>query len=554
MNILPVRFFKRAIIDLNRLSDVLLLCRTNSFSREFYEINVDRIFESRFAAIWHYVFSGAIEGYEPSPLFSRLWLQQQGINFRNLADYLRSDKRIGEPLPHPHYESLTGQPIDRFSDSKWGKLEDFSSHADISRILSSTNSLGHVNLIQFRHFLNRAMNEQTIHNIPLTAIDIEISVIVDDVSSVARANQVIESIVTAASGLAFEVILIPSSSRPDLFSLLRYLELSWPEVRICYRSKSSSRADLFNLATEMSKADRVLFMHSGHRFPVDSFSRLCRALDRNTGSIIQPLVLDSNGLIWSAGIVFPFEEPTPVPWLRGISPETADMPSCFYTAAAQFPILVQTPTKESGSYFQEKTSDIWIDVDLSLRLADRFDMQVEVITDVQVIKAMNSPYEPSKLEPKLSEESRSSWNVLGWRQGFPGGSTSLSPSENFNRNDSSGVTGFPMRKPEVRSLTRSGVPRLRWSIKTSAPSNRLSQSSYYWGDWYFAQSLSDALGRLGQIVTVDSVENRGKLSGYLDDVVLNLRGLEPIVPVEGALNVTWVISHPDLVTPEDVPC
>lgn len=550
MRTLPEKIFARVFNNVIRFSDIALLYRTDSFSREFYEYNLDLPFKSRLAAIWHYVFHGAVEGYEPSPFFSRLWLQQQGINVRNLADYLRSGKRLNGPSPHPLFEDPTVNQIDQWNFSKWGKLEDFSSNLDRIKIRSCKGSLGQVNWSYFGHFLDHSMSRGNVHNLPTQ--DIAVSVIVDDVSSILRANQVIESISTAATGLTFEIILIPSSNRPDLYSLLRYLEFTHPEVQICYRSKISTRGELLNLAIAISKADRVLFMHSGHRFQVDSFTRLLRVLDGNSGKIIQPLILDSNGLIWSAGIVFPYGTPFPVPWLRGISPETADMPPSFSAAAAQFPIFFKKPINKVTSYFHDEIADNWIDVDLSLRLADRYDMHVEVLTDIHVIKVMKSPYEPSSLEPVLAEEIRLSWNLLGLKPGIPIGSTTLSPSENNECGRSDGVDIFQMRKPDGHDLTTGAVPRLRWSIKTSAPSNLVAKASYNWGDWYFAQSLSDALRRLGQIVTVDSVENRGKVSGSLDDVVLNLRGLEPIIPVRGAVNLTWVISHPELVTREEV--
>lgn len=550
MRVLPARIATKAVSNLIRLSDIVLLCRTNSFSREFYESDVGLVFRSRLTAIWHYVSHGSIAGYEPSSLFSRLWLQQQGVIVRNLADYLRSGKRLNGASPHPLFEAPAVDTIKRKKYSKWGELERFSSNSNRLSILSYTSSQGQVNSIRFGNFLDHSMSTRIVDKFPTHYIDI--SVIIDDVSSIMRANQVIESIVTAASGLSFEIILIPSSSRPDLFRLLRYLELTQPEVRICYRAKAATRGNLLNLTTTMSRAERVLFMHSGHRFPVDSFASLVRALDKNNGSIIQPLILDSNGLIWSAGIVFPYDEPIPVPWLRGISPETAEMPSSFSAAAAQFPIFIKKPSNEIVSYFSGDISENWTDVDLSLRLADEYEMQVEVLTEIRVIKVMNSPYEPSMQEPVISEENRLAWNTLGWQSGFPIGSTTLIPSENIDNSPSNGVSIFPMRKPEINTSTSGGLPRLRWSIKTSAPSNLLSGESYNWGDWYFANSLADALRRLGQIVTVDSVENRGKLSASLDDVVLNLRGYEAVIPVEGAVNITWVISHPELVTLEEV--
>jgi hypothetical protein len=39
---------------------------------------------------------------------------------------------------------------------------------------------------------------------------------------------------------------------------------------------------------------------------------------------------------------------------------------------------------------------------------------------------------------------------------------------------------------------------------------------------------------------------------HLDDVVLGIRGLDVIQPLPGKLNLLWVISHPDDVTPEEL--
>ncbi|MEO5854040.1 MAG: glycosyltransferase [Nocardioides sp.] len=92
-----------------------------------------------------------------------------------------------------------------------------------------------------------------------------------------------------------------------------------------------------------------------------------------------------------------------------------------------------------------------------------------------------------------------------------------------------------------------GRPALRWAIDIAAP---LAPRGRRWGDDPFARSLAASLERLGQWVTVDHPETRGRRSRAHDDVVLVLRGLEPVPCGEhdtGA-RLLWVISHPGDVT------
>ncbi|UUZ59828.1 glycosyltransferase family protein [Nocardioides sp. B-3] len=88
-------------------------------------------------------------------------------------------------------------------------------------------------------------------------------------------------------------------------------------------------------------------------------------------------------------------------------------------------------------------------------------------------------------------------------------------------------------------------PRLRWTIDTAAPAGPRGER---WGDTHFARSLAAALERSGQNVSVDSRDARHRPSRDHDDVVLVLRGLDLVEPHPTALNMQWIISHPDLVS------
>lgn len=109
------------------------------------------------------------------------------------------------------------------------------------------------------------------------------------------------------------------------------------------------------------------------------------------------------------------------------------------------------------------------------------------------------------------------------------------------------VLARPRRLVELS--TGQHVPSLRWAIKIAAPPGHRGE---WWGDTHFARGLADALRRLGQEVVIDAYAARERSSQYLDDVVLALRGPEPIRPQSGAYSILWVISHPDEITDADI--
>ena len=94
-----------------------------------------------------------------------------------------------------------------------------------------------------------------------------------------------------------------------------------------------------------------------------------------------------------------------------------------------------------------------------------------------------------------------------------------------------------------------GLPSLRWALKLAAHPGPRGDG---WGDVHFGTALTAALERLGQEVVVDRREAYERDFRELDDVVLVLRGLEQVPAQDGAVNLLWVISHPDLVTEEEL--
>jgi hypothetical protein len=90
---------------------------------------------------------------------------------------------------------------------------------------------------------------------------------------------------------------------------------------------------------------------------------------------------------------------------------------------------------------------------------------------------------------------------------------------------------------------------LRWAIKNPAPAHVAGK---LWGDTHFAEATARALRDQGQHVAVDANQEFDRATGHHDDVVLVLRGLVEYAPVPAQVNLLWVISHPELVTAEEV--
>jgi hypothetical protein len=110
--------------------------------------------------------------------------------------------------------------------------------------------------------------------------------------------------------------------------------------------------------------------------------------------------------------------------------------------------------------------------------------------------------------------------------------------------------GQPVPAGRLRVAQRVTAPgRLRWCLRVPSTPGWWGDD---WGDTHFAEGLADALRGLGQDVVTRrrGAHDQGPL--HLDDVSLAIRGRYPIAPVPGAVNVLWVISHPDDVQPDEL--
>lgn len=197
----------------------------------------------------------------------------------------------------------------------------------------------------------------------------------------------------------------------------------------------------------------------------------------------------------------------------------------------------------------------WDEVDLGLRLAARtggrvvVDTRSEVETDDGAGTGAGAGADedrtaagralvrrwPDPPGPRLEEVvARAGFGVAGYRADeSPGAHADLRPAE-------------PVL---VRAKGMHTLPRRRWSVKIAAPAG---PEALRWGDLHFARALAAALERCGQEVVVDHGPAVGRRTAYLDDVSLVLRGRDRVAHQPGAVNILWVISHPELVDSDEL--
>jgi spore maturation protein CgeB/GT2 family glycosyltransferase len=100
---------------------------------------------------------------------------------------------------------------------------------------------------------------------------------------------------------------------------------------------------------------------------------------------------------------------------------------------------------------------------------------------------------------------------------------------------------YAERATSLSKLIKLSARCRRIAIRVCAPSRNTKE---VWGDVHYAEQLAFELRRLGYLVVVQTRQEWEKSAGR-EDVVIDLRGLKAFPKVTTALNIVWVISHPD---------
>jgi GT2 family glycosyltransferase len=393
---------------------------------------------------------------------------------------------------------------------------------------------------------------------PARRVSGRVSVIIQTDDDWLHAVRCVQSVIGTADDLDVEIVVFDNGSRRAVTSVLAAVETTDSRVRLVQSPIDRHFALGSNLACAESTGEVVVFLSCDTEAQDGWLGPVIESLQDPSVLGAQPLLLYPSGTIECAGMVFPAQGVFPTRFLAGHPAEDARR------------MQEITVPAMSGGAFAVRAEDVialrgfdpiyrygLADVDFCLRLGKARSGRFRVVTESTVRYQEYDTATRRRQKPVSRRVFRDRWSgrlpdtgeELWARAGFTVSHYQL-------HRPSASQVGQPLVRPLVTRAVgivadgpAKGLPAFRWAIKIAAPPDPEGRS---WGDRYFAQALKQALEHLGQVVAVDARPAHYRASGYLDDVVLALRGLARVHRLDGRINLLWVISHPDLVEDDEL--
>lgn len=351
-----------------------------------------------------------------------------------------------------------------------------------------------------------------------------------------------------------EIVVLDNGSRRSVSAVLAVLFATEPRVRLLTMSRNFNFAVGSNLAFAASTGGMVVFLNNDTEVSPGWLEPLVEALADPEVRGAQPLLLYPDGTVQSAGTVFFGGDVLPSPLLVNHAPEDVRRAGKIrLTAVTAAALAMRAADVVELEGFDPIFLNGFEDVDLCLRAVESRGGAFAVVPDSVVMHhESRTPGRSTNIQ-----ENRALW-LERWRGRLPGPELDVYkrlglqvahlapgpvPHETGDLRMPSPVLIRPARA--VSSGSAEGMPSLRWALKIAAPAGAEGDG---WGDVRFAEDLARALEKLGQEAVIDRREAHHRSTAYLDDVVLNIRGLGEVALDPGRVNLLWVISHPERVT------
>ncbi|TDD73000.1 glycosyltransferase [Jiangella aurantiaca] len=385
-----------------------------------------------------------------------------------------------------------------------------------------------------------------------------VSVLIPTFQDWRMTTDAVTSVLAAAAveGDDVEVVVVDNGSRRAVSAILAARFAATPEVTVVRAARNLNFALGSNLAFAHSTGSTVVFLNNDTVVRPGWLRPLVDALADDAVAGAQPLLVYPDGTIQSAGTVFAGGDSFPHAFLAHHPMEDAQALGTMtgFTAVTAAALAMRATDVVALRGFDPMFINGCEDVDLCLRAGAELGRRFAVVT-ASVVEHLES-----------KTPGRSAFGGAN-RQQFAARWAGRLPAPELDRYEAAGFAvahlqpgvvdpaGLRTALPVLVRPSRASVaavderpPELRWALKIGAHAGPRGDT---WGDVHFARDLAAALRRLGQQVVVDRRLAFERPTGYLDDVTLTLRGLEPYAPGPGRTNLLWVISHPDAVTAEE---
>lgn len=545
---------------LRRGLEACRLANSGIVDLQYYQAQTGQTFRNVRAVAWHYLAEGSAAGLSVHPLFEPevVARRMQHLDGDPTLGYLVASSLYKKHSPHPVFnlraakEALAARGIESSSGPwlAWVRSATPETPVPVSRGMTPT-TWGRLRAVLLRSASEwRAqLEEEAPVKFPTADTPREsrlTSIVVPPSDKLSDSLQRLALL--GGPDDARELVFVGVRTRSQ-FTSMTALGLFRP-IRIAHGL--GSLAAVWNSGAAASSGETLVFVSAASRLGPEAVTQLVAALDDPGTGVVQPLNEKPDMTINSAGACFPPTDVVPSPLLAAhpVGDAVRLGPRVAIPAALSGVVAMRAGSFLALRGFDPDFGNDLSEVDLSLRAAQQGHGQTVLVPEARcTTKGLSDPYLPNPEASAKALKDR-------WAPPLPS-SEPLLEAAGFrvtgyratSRNTGGGTNG--VQKPDVARL-RSGLaalPSLRWTVDTSVTAGWWAEA---WGDWHFARSLARALERLGQQVSVDTKQARGRSTRSLDDVVLTLRGLDAPDPVPGPVNLLWVISHPGEVTASEV--
>jgi O-antigen biosynthesis protein len=379
-----------------------------------------------------------------------------------------------------------------------------------------------------------------------------VSVIVETHEDHKHTTNAVTAVLNTTQDHDVEVLVVDNGSPREVTASLTAHFLGTDRVKILRMPRNYHYAAAANAAFAASTGEYVVFIGNETEARAGWLQPLVTRLKDPEVLGAQSLLLTPSDIVDSAGWLFLTTNGIATPYLEGHPLEDALRDGGRGVHGLSRDGLAMTAEDFSALRgFDSLFVDDMEDVDLCLRAAELRDGRFEVVLDSRVTHLRERQVERSD-----------AWDsgrlfLDRWRRRLPPPSPDRYSALGLSvTHVASGPGPAPVPRPLLLRAARpgsegetTGVPQLRWSVNIGSPGGWRGD---LWGDTYFGYGLAEGLRALGQEVVVLRRGADDHPMSYLADVALTIRGLKRVHPRPGLLNVLWVISHPDLVKPEEV--
>ncbi|RHW27862.1 hypothetical protein D0Z08_06105 [Nocardioides immobilis] len=510
------------------------LLASRLFDEHWYTLQTHRDFRSREEAAADYVHRGQFTA-TPHPLFSPDWVFPRGGWGRSGADplsaYLRSRQRQHRRSPHPllHLDRLIETDPAAVDDRRGPAERWLASLTDTSPIPGPRGA----EPLSWGELLSR-LRTATIHpgrRPPAATVPGRISVVVPRGPAPWMARMALG---VFREHPVHDVEVVLGSPTPGLGRRL-LLDVAAGTSATTVVDVSPSHADELRSCLCSATGEHVVLVTEETSAPYWPWlGELVAPLRDDADTIVtQPLLLDSERVVLSAGTSFIDGRFGETPLLAGMPEADADRLGDGTVPGVGGVVALATDlAREIGPGPDVPAAHLL--TDLALRAWWSRGGRARCVPSAKLL--LTGDLRSGEPGPPIATPTPEGARDVWWRAGY-----------DVLTDGAGRVTPTPTPRPQ--STIKESAPRWRWTIDTSVTGGPWGAT---WGDAYFARSLAGALEGLGQHVTVDSRDSRSRRSRELDDVVLVLRGRDQVTAGRRPGHVMWVISHPDDVTAEEV--